>query len=107
MTPAAGVTVTSWSQGSTEGLRVTGQIDVATVDAFALEIGEALSRAPQELVVDLSAVGFLGSGGLGALLDADRRARARGCRMIVVAGTGVVRRLLDHTNADRRLTVAP
>ncbi|HVL31760.1 MAG TPA: STAS domain-containing protein [Solirubrobacteraceae bacterium] len=103
----AGLTVTSRSEGATEHLRVRGQIDIATVDALADEIGEALAREPQTVVVDLSAVGFIGSGGLRALLEADVRARAGGCRLVVVPGTGVVRRLLDRTNADRTLTLAP
>jgi anti-anti-sigma factor len=98
--------VTSRAQGSTQTLSVTGQIDVATVDTLADGITDALATAPEMIVVDLSAVAFFGSGGLGALLEADGRARASGCRLVVIPGTGVVRRLLDRTKADQRLTIA-
>ena len=85
---------------------MTGQIDVATTDELAGEIRDALDREPETVVVDLSAVGFFGSGGLSTLLEADGRARASGCRLVVIPGTGVVRRLLDRTKAEQRLTIA-
>jgi anti-sigma B factor antagonist len=106
MTPPGNLYVTSRAQGSTHVLSVTGQIDVATVDELAGQIRDALARDPETIVVDLSAVGFIGSGGLGTLLEADGNARANGCRLVVIPGTGVVRRLLDRTNAEQRLTIA-
>ncbi len=102
----SGLYVTSRSQGSTEVLSVTGQIDIATTDELANEIRDALGRAPETVVVDLSAVAFFGSGGLSTLLEADGHARASGCRLVVIPGTGVVRRLLDRTKAEQRLTIA-
>ncbi|HUR84486.1 MAG TPA: STAS domain-containing protein [Solirubrobacteraceae bacterium] len=102
----SGLHVTSRSQGSTEVLSVSGQIDVATQAELAGEIRDALERAPETVVVDLSAVAFFGSGGLSTLLEADGRAKARGCRLVVVPGSGVVRRLLERTKAERRLNIA-
>jgi anti-sigma B factor antagonist len=98
--------VTSRSQGSTQVLSVTGQVDVATTDALAGGIRDALEGGPETIVVDLSGVAFFGSGGLNTLLEADGRARASGCKLVVVPGTGVVRTLLERTKADRRLTIA-
>jgi anti-sigma B factor antagonist len=106
MRPPGNLHVASRAQGSTRVLSVTGQVDVGTVDELADEISDALAQEPETIVVDLSAVSFFGSGGLSTLLEADGRARANGCRFVVVPGTGVVRRLLDRTNADRRLTLA-
>jgi len=98
--------VTTRSQGSTQLLSVTGQVDVATIDALAGGISDALAAEPETIVVDLSAVGFFGSGGLSTLLEADGRARARGCRLVVIPGTGVVRRMLERTKAHLRLNIA-
>jgi anti-sigma B factor antagonist len=98
--------VTSREQGSTRVLSVTGQVDIATVDTLSGGIRDALATEPETLVVDLSAVAFFGSGGLSALLEADGRAKASGCRLVVIPGTGVVRRLLDRTKAATRLTIA-
>ncbi|MEA2155245.1 MAG: hypothetical protein QOE11_1385 [Solirubrobacteraceae bacterium] len=98
--------VTSESHGSTHVLSVTGQVDVATIEALAQRIREALATEPETIVVDLSAVAFFGSGGLSTLLEADGRARASGCRLVVIPGNGVVRSLLDRTKANTRLTIA-
>jgi len=98
--------VTSRSQGSTQVLAVTGQVDVATIDALAGRIGDAIASEPETVVVDLSGVAFFGSGGLSTLLEADGRARASGCRLVVIPGSGVVRSLLDRTKAEQRLTIA-
>jgi anti-sigma B factor antagonist len=105
MTPLRTLHVASRAQGSTHVLAVTGQVDVATVDALADEIRDALAQGPEIVVVDLSAVAFFGSGGLSTLLDADGQARASGSRLVVVPGTGVARRLLDRTKAEQRLTI--
>lgn len=98
--------VTSRSLGSTQVLSVAGQVDVATVAALAVAIRDALHDGPETVVVDLSAVAFFGSGGLGVLVAADDHARRGGCRLVVLPGTGAVRHLLDRTDGDQRLTVA-
>jgi anti-sigma B factor antagonist len=98
--------VASRAQGSTQVVSVRGQVDVATVEELAAGIRDALARGPDTIVVDLSGVGFFGSGGLHTLLEADGRARTSGCRLVVIPGEGVVRRLLERTHADERLTIA-
>lgn len=103
---AGNLHVTSRAQGSTHVLSVTGQVDVATTDTLAGRIRDALAHAPETIVVDLSAVAFFGSGGLRTLLEADGQARAGGCRLVVIPGTGVVRRMIDRAKADKRLTLA-
>jgi hypothetical protein len=50
--------------------------------------------------VDVATVDTL-SGGI-----RDARAKASGCRLVVIPGTGVVRRLLERTKAGTRLTIA-
>jgi anti-sigma B factor antagonist len=107
MTPLPGnLHVASRAQGSTQVLSVRGQVDVATVDELAAGVRDTLAQAPETIIVDLSKVAFFGSGGLRTLLEADGRARESGCRLVVMPGDGVVRRLLDRTHADERLTIA-
>jgi anti-sigma B factor antagonist len=101
-----GLEVASRSQGSTQVLSVRGHVDVATLDELTGKIRDALAHDPETIVVDLSAVGFFGLGGLRALLEADGRARSTGCRLVVIPGTGAVRRLFDFTHAEKRLTIA-
>ena len=98
--------ITAQSQGSTQVLQVLGEVDVATTAMLAGAIGDAISRDPQVVVVDLSAVASFAAGGLGALLDADQYARAVGCRLIVIAGEGPAQQLLARSDVRRRLTIA-
>ena len=93
-------------QGATQLLAVGGEVDVATAGVLAREIETALGRNAEAVVVDLSAVALFAVEGVRVLLDADRRARARGCRLVVIAGAGAARRVLLATDAKRWLAIA-
>ncbi|RMF32638.1 MAG: anti-sigma factor antagonist, partial [Chloroflexi bacterium] len=54
-----------------------GRLDARTVSALESALESALSQGPR-LVVDLSGVPYISSGGLRALMTARRRARAQG-----------------------------
>jgi len=97
--------VTAKTEGCTVILAVVGQIDIGNSDALAGEIRDALAGGPATIVLDLSRVSFFGSSGLGAVVAADNQARAVGCRLVVMPGTGPVRRLLDQAGAQRLVTI--
>jgi anti-sigma B factor antagonist len=63
------------------------EIDIRTAPAFAEELQAALEKTFAEgarhLTLDLDAVTFIDSMGVGALIDAQRAAGARDCRMDV------------------------
>ena len=106
MTSVGKIEVTTRAQGATQLLAVGGEVDVATADVLAREIEAALARNAESVVVDLSAVALFAVEGVRVLLDADRRARARGCRLVVIAGAGAARRVLLATDAKRWLPIA-
>lgn len=54
-----------------------GRLDARTVSALESALESALSQSPR-LVVDMSEVPYISSGGLRALMAARRRARAQG-----------------------------
>lgn len=58
------------------------------------------------LVIDLSAVPFVDSAGLGALIGGIRRTRERGGRVAVACSRPTLLRLLRNTGFDRIVTVA-
>jgi|GEM_PF-2724080 len=101
-----GLQVTAQAQGSTQVLSAEGKIDVATTAVLAAAIGDAISRAPQIVVVDVSAVALFAAAGVSALLDADEHARAAGCRLVVIAGEGPAHHVLERTDAQQQLTIA-
>ena len=61
---------------------------------------------PRELVLDLSAVEFLGSAGLAALVDAQKLARDRNIGLRLIAATRAVLRPLQVTGLIDLFSVA-
>ena len=92
-------------------VRVEGEIDSSNVDQFTGElstaVGSAARHLAQLLVVDLDAVGFLGSAGLRALLDCRDKGAADGAAVRLVATGAAVRRPIEVTNLDGVLTLYP
>ena len=85
-------------------LRLRGELDLAT----ASELSEQLGRAERDgsvVVVDLRGLEFMDSTGVALLANADRRARERGGRLVVVRGGRQVQRLLELTGLDRCLEI--
>lgn len=92
-------------------LRVVGEIDELTVDQLRAAVTDALEQVatqPAEvaLVLDLTAVGFLGSAGLQALVDATRAAQQRREPLrIVVDHNRPVIRPIEITGLDDMLAL--
>jgi anti-sigma B factor antagonist len=84
--------------------RPVGELDAYTVGQFRETLGE-LSAAPK-LLIDLSAVPFLDSAGLGALIGGIRRTREAGGDVAVFCDRPTLTRLLHTTGFDRIVTVA-
>ncbi len=77
-------------------VKVTGDIDLATAD----KVGEALIDAlalGREVWVDLSAVTFLDSTGIRALVQAHRKADTQGTRLYVFGAQQWVAKVLEVT----------
>ena len=84
--------------------RPSGELDAFTVSQFREALAE-LSNRPR-LVIDLSAVPFIDSAGLGALIGGIRRTRENGGDVAVACNRASLIRLLRTTGFDRIVTVA-
>jgi anti-sigma B factor antagonist len=89
------VTITPVRAGTVSVLTVSGEIDLTSGPRLRAALDEVFderaARAPTGIVVDLTAVSFLGSAGLAVLVDAHEHARLRGITLrIVVDGAGSV-----------------
>jgi anti-sigma B factor antagonist len=84
----------------------SGELDMSNGDL----LGEAIERARQDgaanLIIDLRALSFMDSSGLRLLLDAWNESKLSDRRLsIVVAKTGLVRRVLEVSGCDTILPI--
>ena len=83
--------------------RPVGELDAYTVSQFREALGGLASK--KYLLIDLSAVPFMDSAGLGALIGGIRRAREAGGDVAVCGARPAVARLLQTTGFDRVASV--
>jgi anti-anti-sigma factor len=81
---------------------LTGEVDIAVTD----EVLDACDRATSlvdvpHLVIDLSAVTFMDTSGLGALLEAHKKVTARGGDISLLGATPRILTLMQITRLDR------
>ncbi|MCV7282048.1 STAS domain-containing protein [Mycolicibacterium flavescens] len=100
------ITTSVSQEGSIAVLTVGGDIDLATVPAFQAGITEALTQEPTALVVDLTAVDFLASAGLQALV-ATHETVSKSARFAVVADGPATSRPIQLTGLDQVFSLFP
>ena len=83
----------------------SGELDLAAAPRLATVLSIATAGDEPEVVLDLTAVDFIDSTALGAIMHASTEAEATGKGMLVVALDGPVRRLLEITNLTGRFRV--
>lgn len=79
---ALSVTVTDGPSATT--LTVGGEIDIANADEFGRELAKAAETTDAGLVLDLTAVTYLDSAGLGELFGLASRMAERGAAVAIV-----------------------
>jgi anti-sigma B factor antagonist len=102
--PPKHFTVDSQQYGDTVFLRLSGEFDLAAEEFFEQAV-EELSQDARSIVVDLSALAFIDSSGLRALLRMWERSRSDGLDLAVVPGAAQVRHTMELTGMDRVLPV--
>jgi anti-sigma B factor antagonist len=91
------------TEGAVAHLILSGEFDLAGVQVFEARLAEVEAREPRAIVVDLSAVEFMDSSGLRALVTGDERSRQAGKRFAIVPGPPQVRRVFEITQLEERL----
>jgi anti-anti-sigma factor len=82
---------------------VDGELDLSTAPRLAEVLSARLESAVGNVVVDLSAVTFLGAAGMDVLAQAHFRAKVTGRAVRLVTGSHCVDRALHVTGLDRKL----
>lgn len=81
-------------------VRLSGEVDLSWSQAVRRAVLEALDR-DEPVGVDLSAVSYIDSSGIAALVEGFQRARTHGTRFALVAVSDAVRAVLELARLDR------
>jgi anti-anti-sigma factor len=89
--------------GGVTVLAVDGRLNVVTAPAMKREVQNVLRQGDVKLAIDLSAVEFIDSSGLGALIGGLKAARTAGGDLRIAGATEQVVSVLRLTNLDKVL----
>jgi anti-sigma B factor antagonist len=84
-----------------------GDIDLATAPNLKAALDAARDEGARYVVVDFEDVAFLDSTGIGVLLSAERKLRARGGKLIVVCDAPLIRRVFEIAGLTDVLNITP
>jgi anti-sigma B factor antagonist len=90
-------------------VEVAGELDIATTPRLERTLREAQLET-RLVVLDLRDVSFIDCSGVHVIVDASRRARQVGCRLVLLRGAPIVDRvfaLTGHTDAVEIADVDP
>lgn len=94
-------------ESGTTTLDLDGEIDILTVERMRVALGEAVDARPRRIVVDMSAVSFIDSTGLGALISGFQRARDNGIDFRLANPSVPVRQILVLSGLMEVVPVTP
>lgn len=78
-------------------ITVSGEIDIATVSEFVAAAEACLESGSKSIEIDLAAVDFIDSSGLGALVRIRNQANERGAEVTLANVPAAVNRVLEVT----------
>ena len=90
-------------QGDVAVLAASGEVDVFTAPDLDAELTSLVAQGSPRVVVDLSAVTFLDSTGLGVLVKALKGIREAGGTLHLVVTSDRIRKIFDITGLDASL----
>jgi anti-anti-sigma factor len=85
-------------------IRAEGEIDIASAPLLDGAVEAAIVQGADHIAVDLQPTTFMDSTGLRSLISAHRRLDDGG-RLVVVPGSGPVRRLLEVAGVESTLDI--
>ena len=92
-------------RGEVSVLAVSGEVDVATVPRLREQLHALVASGTPRIVVDLDAVDFLDSTGLGVLVGALKRVRNNGGELALVCTSPRIRKVFEVTGLTGHLTI--
>ncbi|MCL4237429.1 MAG: STAS domain-containing protein [Anaerolineae bacterium] len=90
----------------TQIVEIVGRLDSAHAASLAQHVEEALAHGRPHLILDMSAVTFISSAGLRALLQSDKRTAAAGGTLTLVNPSEPVEKVLELVGLDTVFRIA-
>jgi anti-anti-sigma factor len=95
-------TLTLLHQGNWTLIRVAGEIQTfADASSLKAVLFERLAHGETRIALDLSVVGYLGSGGIGVLAQTQQELTRLGRSLVLIKARSEIRHLLEIVNLDR------
>ena len=91
------LTVRAFEEPGRFVLALSGELDMAGVPLFEAAASTLCERGCEELVVDISEVGFIDSVGVRAILAVKARCTAHSCEFSMTHGSGQAERIFELT----------
>lgn len=85
---------------------LAGELDAATVPELDAQAAFLVSRAGEVLMLDVRAVVYLDSAGIGALLRLDNRLKTRAARLVLRGAHPRLRRMLSYSGMGAHFAFA-
>ena len=94
------------SDADEPALVASGEVDLVTAPELADAISALERLGLPRVLIDFGGVTFIDVAGLRVLLDAARRARARGAELVLERPTPPIARILRITALDQSMSIA-
>jgi anti-sigma B factor antagonist/stage II sporulation protein AA (anti-sigma F factor antagonist) len=101
-----GLTVALRTQGTTTAMEVEGEWGLAEREITIGALEQALVRRPECLVLDLSQVTFIDSGGIHVVVIAAKRCAQENVRIVILPGPPHVHRVFEICQLTAQLPFA-
>nr|WP_244993792.1 STAS domain-containing protein [Actinomadura coerulea] len=103
--PVSPLEVTTRPDGGRAVIRLCGELDVAGSQELRVRLDEARREHGDHLVLDLTDLEFMDSGGLSVIVACYKAATAAGGSLVLAGPRPIVRRALEITGLHRRIPV--
>jgi len=94
------------AQGQHRVLKLAGQLTESECADFMAALKQESNSGTKRLVLDLDALNYISSAGLGALVSMHETLTKSGCRLILAGTNPKVRKLLALTSLDKLIESA-
>jgi anti-sigma B factor antagonist len=88
-------------------LSLAGEFVASGQSDVVVRVSELLDQGATRLILEMSGIGFINSGGLGELVQVTARANTRHARVILASPSPFLAGVLETTRLDRFFDIAP